>query len=291
MVAITSLSAGGAIAVTDRFYAVETVGVGGVTKDGGDFQELALDYVAGACLGAGLLSDPVHNDPSNTLTFALDDIAADQFLGRANGAGTGAPTVLSPAQARAILNYILTSAGAPSSTPDFAGQLNVDTTNDLIYAAVAAASSADWKRLGIIEQGTWNPVFDIATPGDLSLSVYAIQNGIYLRIGDWVLVIGQVRVTPTFTSASGLLEISVPLTIDASAGQTIVGGGIIPVINSAFTWPATSTNVTIGFNSSSNKINIRGNKSAANTSAFSAADIASGVEINIAFAGFYRTSD
>ena len=50
---ISGLSLGGAIAATDAFAGVEVVGVGPVRKLGEQFQELALDFVAGACLGSG----------------------------------------------------------------------------------------------------------------------------------------------------------------------------------------------------------------------------------------------
>lgn len=109
---ISDLSVGGAIASTDLFPAVETQGVGPVTKDGDDFAELALDTVAGAAVGSGLVATPVYDDGANTLTFPLVNIDQNQLLGRAAGAGTGAPTVISPAQAQAIIleNNVITDA-------------------------------------------------------------------------------------------------------------------------------------------------------------------------------------
>ena len=145
---ISGLSLGGAIAATDAFAGVEVVGVGPVRKLGEQFQELALDFVAGACLGSGLVADPAFDDGANTLTFSLEDIDEGQLIGRASGAGTGAPVALSPAQARTLIGTITSGAGAPSSTPSFVGQSYIDTTNDVVYIATGTASSADWMLLG-----------------------------------------------------------------------------------------------------------------------------------------------
>ena len=41
----------------------------------------------------------------------------------------------------------LTGAGAPATTPDYEGQLYIDTTSDNVYGAAGTASSADWQLL------------------------------------------------------------------------------------------------------------------------------------------------
>ena len=41
-------------------------------------------------------------------------------------------------------SLISSQAGAPSSTPSRVGEINIDTTNDLVYIATDTASSADW---------------------------------------------------------------------------------------------------------------------------------------------------
>lgn len=42
-------------------------------------------------------------------------------------------------------NLISNQSGAPSSTPDFIGQINVDTTNNIVYVAIGTSGSGDWK--------------------------------------------------------------------------------------------------------------------------------------------------
>jgi len=44
-------------------------------------------------------------------------------------------------------NYIITSgAGIPSGTPDFVGQIYIDTTNDVTYIAIDSSSAAGWRK-------------------------------------------------------------------------------------------------------------------------------------------------
>lgn len=40
--------------------------------------------------------------------------------------------------------YITSQAGAPTSTPNRVGLINIDTTNDKVYIAVDTSSSSDW---------------------------------------------------------------------------------------------------------------------------------------------------
>ncbi len=76
----------------------------------------------------------------------------------------------------------------------------------------------------------WTPIFDIETPGDLSVS-YGAQLGTSIRIGNLVMASFQLICTPTFTTASGLLQIN---------GMTVNGAltpsyfGIVEVSNITF---------------------------------------------------------
>jgi len=58
-----------------------------------------------------------------------------------------------------------------------------------------------------ITSGTWLPVLSCVTPGDLSVD-YAYQQGQYLRIGNFGLLMAQLDFTPTFTNATGSLIIT-----------------------------------------------------------------------------------
>lgn len=249
MTAVTSLSVGGAIASTDYFYAVETVGVGGVSKRGSDFEELALDFVAGACLGSGLVADPTFDDGADTLTFSLEDIDEAQLIGRAAAAGTGEPTVLSVAQ-------VLTMLGL--------------------------TDAAD------IEVGTWEPTFTFSTPGDLGTPTYGARNGHYIRIGDLVFVYCFFQFTPTWTTASGSGVIgNLPFTIKTD-GILYSGGGVVLTTNDKFTWPSGVTNISLAFDRALAGVVIRGQGSAQSTGNFTTSNFTSGMQHNIQISGIYH---
>jgi hypothetical protein len=50
-------------------------------------------------------------------------------------------------------DLIETGAGAPVSTPNFEGQMYIDTTNDWSYIAVGTSSSADWQKTALFASG------------------------------------------------------------------------------------------------------------------------------------------
>ena len=54
-----------------------------------------------------------------------------------------------------------------------------------------------------LEVGQFSPTFSFETPGDLSLSAYASQEGYYWRVGPLLHFTLRLEVTPTFSTASG----------------------------------------------------------------------------------------
>lgn len=54
-----------------------------------------------------------------------------------------------------------------------------------------------------LEQGEFLPTFTFETPGDLSLSAYASQEGYYWLVGPLLYFTMRMEVTPTYTTASG----------------------------------------------------------------------------------------
>lgn len=85
----------------------------------------------------------------------------------------------------------------------------------------------------IPQKGEWEPEFTFATPGDLSNS-YSRRFGMYRLIDDLLLVSIRVDVTPTFSTASGEMRITLPFPPRASDGAdavwhlqgTLIGGGV-----------------------------------------------------------------
>jgi hypothetical protein len=89
-------------------------------------------------------------------------------------------------------------------------------------------------NIGVTEQsGTWVPTVTFATPGDLSVS-YASQVGRYTRIGSLVRVVVEIEFTPTYTTASGQLRISLPFEVTASPAVGSVNGASVDMTMGAF---------------------------------------------------------
>ncbi len=290
MTALTGLSLGGAIAATDEFYGVETAGVGGVRKTGAQFQELSLDFVAGALLGSGLIANPVHNDGADTITFALDDIAEDQFLGRANGAGTGAPTVLSATQARAILGAIfedLNTLGAPTADGQFIVATGAGAFAYEDGATVRTSLSLGSAALEDYEEGSFTPTFDFATTGDLSNS-YAVQQGEYARVGDIVHYRLRMRTTPTHTTSSGNARVAgLPFSPDNSVSTISTQAAYVL---SSHTWPSSTTMFGALMQGTQTYLEFQTVGSGVSSTVWGTTQVTSGSAFDVRVTGTYRTT-
>lgn len=136
---------------------------------------------------------------------------------------------------------------------------------------VAGATSINFGGTALANylQGTWTPTFTCATPGDLSV-VYATQSGTYTRIGNIVYVAWALEVTPTFTTASGGIQVGGLPLVPASNNA----GGIVRNMSSGFTWPAGITSVLFGV--SSGNLALQGVGSATGLTGFQMTTIVSG---------------
>lgn len=66
--------------------------------------------------------------------------------------------------------------------------------------------------------GTYIPTFDFLTTGDLSV-VYSVQEGWYFKIGKQVWVTLNVTCVPTYTTASGAAQFSLPSTVASNGAN------------------------------------------------------------------------
>jgi hypothetical protein len=78
------------------------------------------------------------------------------------------------------------------------------------------------------EAGTWQPTVSFSTPGDLSVS-YSIRVGRYTKVGTLTHLVVDLLFTPTYTTASGNLTITLPFAVSAAPGLGVVGGSVVPV--------------------------------------------------------------
>lgn len=99
----------------------------------------------------------------------------------------------------------------------------------------------------------WTPTFTFATPGNLSVS-YASQVGNYVKIGNVYHVTFTLTCTPTFTTASGNLQITgLPVTSNGATGNTGTGN---LYMQGTYTWPVGSTTIAATNPSGSSRIEV-----------------------------------
>lgn len=126
--------------------------------------------------------------------------------------------------------------------------------------------SSNANTLDDYEEGTWTPVADFATHGNLS-TAYSTQTGWYTKIGDMVFAEYEITTTTfTFTTASGNFEVTgLPFTVDsvgmsmgATEGTGYGSSGVTYILNRP---NASTTNATFRGESVSG---LAGSSSAAN---------------------------
>ncbi len=119
--------------------------------------------------------------------------------------------------------------------------------------ALTAAQALDVLGFNDFEVGTFTPTFEFATPGTSSIS-YNNQDGWYIRINEWVIIIFRLNFDPTKGTASGNMFVkSLPFTV-ATDGPVMMGGGAVPLMNNNFTWPGSTTNVSFMPDATNNAI-------------------------------------
>ena len=127
---------------------------------------------------------------------------------------------------------------------------------------------------------TFAPTVTFATPGDLSV-VYVTQTGAYVRVGPMVLFWYDLVFSPTYTTALGLFEVSLP--------------PVAPT-DQKWAWPVSTFNhpawtgspdtMIVAVNGASS-IQIQGLDSASSANQFTVAQIVSGVQYTLIFSGYY----
>lgn len=128
----------------------------------------------------------------------------------------------------------------------------------------------------------WTPDLSFVTRGDLSVS-YTQQVGHYVQVGKLVFYNFSLVGTPTFTTASGSLQINgLPLTCEAMnyAGQLVSQ-------SAGLTWANTGTQLNPRVGANTTTINLISQKSAASSAVLSTTAVVSGVAVTIQGCGWY----
>lgn len=138
--------------------------------------------------------------------------------------------------------------------------------------------SANPNTLDDYEEGTWTPVFDFATPGDLTVT-YTDQNGYYTKIGDLVYLSARVYGTLTFSTSSGSFRISgLPFQFSG------IGSNLASVMyqGAAISWASSNVRPSlIGLNNSQGNIMFYVVGSGQSWANISASNITSGGVLNM----------
>lgn len=110
---------------------------------------------------------------------------------------------------------------------------------------VAAATSINFggSALNNYTDSTFTPTMTCGSPGDLSVA-YANQTGIYTRIGSMVYANIRIQFTPTFTTASGQVQIA-GLPFAVQAGNGIGWSGSISFFAGSPTFPVGTTCINV----------------------------------------------
>lgn len=214
----------------------------------------------------------------------------------------GADTINGTGEIDFIIPYgrlILTSDASSNwsydyqTTGEFFGTVNVHFDNNilvdgsinlqggqLIFPATQNASS-DANTLDDYAEGTYTPVVSFSTPGTSSFT-YATQSGRYTKIGRLVHVAVSLTFTPTVGTGSGTVQISLPFTPTSSTPRS---GGVVLNLNSAWTWPAGRTSVSVVAQPAGAAIRAVGSASGLGT--FSATNLTSGSSHDLDFTVTY----
>lgn len=163
---------------------------------------------------------------------------------------------------------------AMSASPTFTGTLTA-------AAIVGTSINVGQNDLNYLEQGTWTPILTCASPGTLSVS-YGTQSGVYFRINDLLILRCNLTYTPTQGTASGNVRITgAPYPIAGTIGLGT------PVLNSAWTWPASTTTPVVRAITGQTYFELYGSKSGASLTNFAITDGADSTATQWNFAGFY----
>lgn len=134
------------------------------------------------------------------------------------------------------------------------------------------------------EVGTFTPTATYATVGDLSVA-YTIQAGTYFKMGKQLNVFFRIAFTPTFTTASGNFTIA-GLPYASKATDTPIGAIDVPT---AFTWPASRTQLVSRMAGSATTLNISAQGTGVGSTFLTASNITSGVACEIRGSFSYQT--
>jgi hypothetical protein len=163
-----------------------------------------------------------------------------------------------------------------SGTGSFVGNNSPTLVSPSLGVAAATSINFGGSSLALYTDTTsFSPVFTFVTPGDLSVA-YSTQVGEYLQIGALVFVGVNLVFTPTYTTASGNVRISMPVAMissPTSLGQIFV---------STIVYPAGTTSLNFLTTAANQALNIQAQGSTVTAATLSVTQFLTGVQYTIA---------
>lgn len=136
-----------------------------------------------------------------------------------------------------------------------------------------------------LEQGEFLPTFTFDTPGDLSLSAYASQEGYYWLVGPLLYFTMRLEVTPTYTTASGDARFG-GLPYPCVSSDLFLINAQISNVN--VTYPTSRTDIVAYIDNAQNYLTFFGQGSATSADGLNTTHFTSGATIGVVRAtGFY----
>lgn len=170
-------------------------------------------------------------------------------------------------------NSVNTSLSAQTGTGKFVGDTSPTLVTPVLGAATVISINFGGSTLSTYAENTaWTPVVTFGTPGDLSVS-YSTQTGKYTRIGNIVIITFTLTFTPTFTTASGNLNIT---GLPFASGASCIGS----IQYQTSTFPAGTTSLDLRVSSGASLFLIGVNGSGVASNFMSATQVTSGVAVS-----------
>lgn len=173
------------------------------------------------------------------------------------------------------INGVNTSLSGQTGTGTFVGSTSPTLVTPVLGVASATSINFGGSALSTyVADTSWTPIFTFATPGDLSV-VYSVQQGYYTTIGAITFMNFSIACTPTFTTSSGVFEITgQPVT---ASFRNSVGG----IYTGAVTFSAGYTNINVVAQSTTNYLIIEQSGTTAAAASMTTANFVSGTPITL----------
>lgn len=180
-------------------------------------------------------------------------------------------------------NIINVGLSGQTGTGAFAGSNSPIFTTPTLGEALATSVNFGQTSLNYYEEGLFTPTFTFQTPGDLSV-VYTIQDGVYTRFGNAILIRFGCDFTPTFTTSTGTARFGgLPFIVL----NPFTMAGAIQSFTPSIIWPASTTMVAPVASANQSYYLLRAFASAAGNTNFTVSNFTSGAITSVYFTGHY----